>query len=632
MSFGSGGILGTGLGQGNSDLIGFAANSDFILATVGEELGLAGMMAFLLLYGLIVERGVRTALAARDPFGKLLAIGLSGAFAIQVFVVAGGVMGLIPLTGMTMPFLAYGGSSVIANWALIGILIRISDTARRPAPGPRPVPRRRDDPGGPTVNKPLRRIAIFCGLLVLALLVRDNWLQYVQADELNTHARQPPGPDRAVRHRARQHHRRRQADHRLRRDRTTRDFKYKRTYIDGPMWAPVTGYASQAFDANQIEKLEDGILTGNDDRLFFDRTMAMFTGDKKKGGNVVTTLNGAAQKAAFEGLGNKKGAVAAIDPQTGKILALASTPSYDPSSFAGNSRKDEKAWNDAREGQGQADAQPRAARDLPARLHLQGRHRGRRAGERRGRRTSTRRPTPREPYILPSTTHADGQPRQQPLQERQPEAGARGLLQLRLRASSATTSARTRCWRRPRSSASTSRDRHPGPRRRLASTTRTMDRAGNALSSIGQFNTARHPAPDGHGRRRDRQRRQADEAVHGRPAAKRPTWTSSRRHEPQEMSRPLSQENAQMLQQMMENVVENGTGSNAKIDGVTVGGKTGTAQHGENNSKNPYAWFISYAKTDERLPGRRRRRRRGQRAPTATTSPAAVSPPRSPRP
>ncbi|MFF3373503.1 FtsW/RodA/SpoVE family cell cycle protein [Streptomyces sp. NPDC002680] len=139
-AFGSGGTLGTGLGQGNSDLIGFAANSDFILATFGEELGLAGVMAILLIYGLIVERGVRTALAARDPFGKLLAIGLSGAFALQVFVVAGGVMGLIPLTGMTMPFLAYGGSSVIANWALIGILLRISDTARRPAPAPAPSP------------------------------------------------------------------------------------------------------------------------------------------------------------------------------------------------------------------------------------------------------------------------------------------------------------------------------------------------------------------------------------------------------------------------------------------------------------------------------------------------------------
>ncbi|WNI16693.1 FtsW/RodA/SpoVE family cell cycle protein [Actinacidiphila sp. ITFR-21] len=140
-AFGSGGIFGSGLGQGYSRLIGgIAPKSDYILATVGEELGLAGLMAVLLLYALLIERGIRTALAARDPFGKLLAIGLSGAFALQVFVVAGGVTGLIPLTGMTMPFLAQGGSSVIANWALVAILLRISDTARRPAPSPAPSP------------------------------------------------------------------------------------------------------------------------------------------------------------------------------------------------------------------------------------------------------------------------------------------------------------------------------------------------------------------------------------------------------------------------------------------------------------------------------------------------------------
>jgi cell division protein FtsW (lipid II flippase) len=136
-AFGAGGLFGSGLGEGYSRLIGgIAPKSDYILATVGEEIGLAGLMAVLLLYGLLIERGIRTALAARDPFGKLLAAGLSGAFALQVFVVAGGVTGLIPLTGMTMPFLAQGGSSVIANWTLVAILMRVSDTARRPAPSP----------------------------------------------------------------------------------------------------------------------------------------------------------------------------------------------------------------------------------------------------------------------------------------------------------------------------------------------------------------------------------------------------------------------------------------------------------------------------------------------------------------
>ncbi|NLU68658.1 FtsW/RodA/SpoVE family cell cycle protein [Streptomyces sp. HNM0574] len=139
-AFGSGGTLGSGLGQGYSRLIGFAAKSDYIFGTVGEELGLAGAMAILLLYGLLIQRGIRTSLAARDPFGKLLAVGLASAFGLQVFLVAGGVMGLVPLTGMTLPFMAQGGSSVVANWALVAILLKISDTARRPAPAPAPSP------------------------------------------------------------------------------------------------------------------------------------------------------------------------------------------------------------------------------------------------------------------------------------------------------------------------------------------------------------------------------------------------------------------------------------------------------------------------------------------------------------
>lgn len=447
------------------------------------------------------------------------------------------------------------------------------------------------------MNKPLRRIAIFCGLLVFTLLLRDNWLQYVKADSL-----------------ADADDNRRVAIARYSVPRGDiivdgvpitgsketdtsglNDLKYKRTYKDGPMWAPVTGYASQAYGATQLENLDDKILTGNDDRLFFRNTLDMITGKPKQGGNVVTTLNAAAQKAAFDGLkGHGKGAVVALEPSTGKILALASYPSYDPSSFAGMSDSDAKAWQKLQKDNDPDDPMlNRALREtyppgstfkvVTAAAALEN-----------GLYPSADQPTDTpDPWIMPGTVT--------PLANEGSIPCKNATMRVALKYSCNTVFGKIGAdLGQDKMLAEAEKfgfnsEQFTPVRSNASNFSKDMNASQVALSSIGQFNTAATPL----------QMAMVAAAVANDGKLMQPYMVDKlqssnldtlEQTEPEELSRPLSSKNAQILQSMMETVVKDGTGTNAQIPGVTVGGKTGTAQHGVNNSEKPYAWFISYAK------------------------------------
>ncbi|WP_405619130.1 peptidoglycan D,D-transpeptidase FtsI family protein [Streptomyces sp. NBC_00076] len=440
----------------------------------------------------------------------------------------------------------------------------------------------------------IRHAAVFCALLLLALLVNATRVQVFQARPYNENAAnrrldiarygQPRG-DILV------------GGKPVTGSRDTKEqLRYERTYTDGPMFAPVTGFASQEYGTSLLEHTQDGVLSGADPMLSPFPLWNDVTRARNPGGDVVTTLDRAAQRAAYRGLAGRKGAVAAIEPSSGRILALVSSPSYDPAALSGNDAGVARSW-DRLNRDADKPMLNRAARQtyppgstfkvVTAAAALD-------AGVITDLDEPTRSPAP---YTLPGTTT-------------RLTNESDGCVDLSLREafkwSCNTVFAKLGVDVGVRDMAATAQAfgfntglRVPFPVARSTFDT-TLDRAQLALSSIGQYNTRATPL----------QMAMVAGAVANRGLVREPylvertlraggstVGTAGSRT----VRQAMQPSTAARLKELMTQVVTEGTGTNAAIPGAIVGGKTGTAQHGLLNSGMPYAWFVSWAQADTDL-------------------------------
>ncbi len=438
-----------------------------------------------------------------------------------------------------------------------------------------------------------RRAGLFCLALILLLLANATRLQVFQAKSLNENSAnqrnviarysQPRGNIMVA------------GDTVTGSKKTGGTLAYQRTYTDGPLYAPVTGFSSQTYGNTLLEGVEDQILTGQDSRLSTNPVWDAVSRATVPGGNVFTTINPKAQRAAFQGLGGKRGAVAAIEPTTGRILALASTPSYDPNGITGTGPATVADWTRLN-----ADTtQPmlnRALRQtyppgstfkvvtLAAALQY---------GLYSGVDVPTNSP---DPYTPKDTDH--------PItNESASDACTNATLAYALQVSCNTVFGKAGVDVGEQNMVrmaealgfNQSSQTIPVGVARSNFDTDLTSQAFLALSSIGQYDTAATPL----------EMAQVAAAVANNGTLMQPRLVDKltradgstvRTFGNRTFSRPFSADVAAQIQQAMVGVVDSGTGTNAQIPGVVVGGKTGTAQNGVGNSGTPYAWFISYAK------------------------------------
>jgi cell division protein FtsW (lipid II flippase) len=309
----SGGVFGSGFGLGSPGFVP-AVHTDFIFTAITEEFGLLGGLAVIALFAVLVSRGLRVAFLSRDPFGALLSAGISISLGLQAVLIIGGNIRLLPLVGVTLPFVSYGGSSLVTSFLLLGILLLLSGKTER----------------NEIFTRPLT--TLYYGSLIAwgALAVALGWWTIYRAPILVSRT---DNPRRAVEELYTKRGSIMDESGELLAESTGSPGSYQRFYPH-PQSATVIGYDSFTYGLSGLESVMDGLLRGSEG----DNPMAigwsqLTSGHPPPGSDLRLTLDNQLQEAAADQLNGYQGGIVLLDAQSGDILAMVSSPSYDPNRF-----------------------------------------------------------------------------------------------------------------------------------------------------------------------------------------------------------------------------------------------------------------------------------------------------------
>ncbi len=327
-SLADGGLFGVGIGRGLADQIP-VVESDFIFAAIGEETGLLGAAGLLLLYLCLAIRGMATAARAKSDVSSFAAVGLTAIIILQAFIIVGGVTRLIPLTGLTLPFVSQGGSSLLASFISVALLLRAGDEATgvgeemRSATSMLPTA---SVLGRVALGKRLTRTMVGFSVLFALLVANLTLIMVVQADyyqnmagnnhtlmqESDTERGSISTYDGVV----------------LAESQQTEDGSYERVYPAGDLASHVVGYYSTQYGTSGIEASENETLKGQQNYASWTDVINAAAGINTPGNDVRLTINSTIQQAAQDAFEGETGAAVVMDPSTGAVLAMASSPTY----------------------------------------------------------------------------------------------------------------------------------------------------------------------------------------------------------------------------------------------------------------------------------------------------------------